>query len=109
MANAPARDRERISILSCRRHLGPLANALSDAQVESLRNQYYDIARVALDLHPMDRPMPFASALSSVPEEQRLEVEERAAILEFDGRLTRDQAERLALTMHCNGKVRRPA
>jgi hypothetical protein len=40
----------------------------------------------------------FAKAIPALSEEQRADVEERAAILEFDGRLSRDQAERLALS-----------
>src|SRR6186713_1343954 len=103
MASFAATDGKRISLSSCRRHLGPLAIDLSDAEVERLRNQLYGIAGVALNLmSPTNRATPFASALSSLSEDQRFDVEERAAILEFDGRLTRDQAERLALTMQCN-------
>src|SRR5687767_12738698 len=42
----------------------------------------------------------FEKALADEPESHRIDVEERAAILEFDGKLSRDQAERLALSSH---------
>ena len=40
----------------------------------------------------------FEVLIADLPESDIAELEERAAIIEFDGGLTRDQAERLALT-----------
>ena len=39
----------------------------------------------------------FEKALGTVAPEERCDIEERAAILEFDAKLSRDRAERLAL------------
>lgn len=109
MARIPPTDSSRISLASCRRLIGALASGHSDAELEKLRDELYTVARVALEVHPMGGPRRFASAFSSLAEDQRFDVEERAAILEFDGRLTRDQAERLALAMQCRPKIRQPA
>ncbi|HET8671565.1 MAG TPA: hypothetical protein VFM05_13320, partial [Candidatus Saccharimonadales bacterium] len=47
----------------------------------------------------LSRAEGFGTALQLVPKDQQAEIEERAAIVEFDGGLTRDEAERTALVM----------
>jgi len=77
--------------------LGTAANALSDAQVTELRDELYAIGNAAVRTYGTDRPQPFKTLTADMPDDDRVAIEERAAILEFDGKLPRDKAERLAL------------
>ena len=64
----------------------------------------YDLANVVIAAYkaaPGTKP-----ALAEVPESDRPDVEERAAILEFEANLTRKQAEPLALTAYLQSKSR---
>lgn len=73
---------------------------LSDCEIEQVRDQLYAIARVWIDggLRALGGPsVEFSEMLA---ENERVEVEERAAILEFDGDLTRSEAERVAIGTH---------
>lgn len=70
---------------------------MSDTQVEALRDQLYAIATVARRAFMAANELPFDLALGLLSADERHDVEERAAIVEFDGKLSRDQAERLAL------------
>ncbi len=56
---------------------------MSDSDLELLRNQLYSLADIAIDC--------FSSVKSDIDS-----VEERAAILEFDSGLTREDAESIA-------------
>jgi len=49
-------------------------------------------------------PVNFAEALAALSEDERFAVEERAALHEYDGRLDRDAAERLAISEHWRTK-----
>lgn len=44
--------------------------------------------------------MTAADAIQQLPPDIRVDVEERAAIMEFDGGLTREEAEQAALAIH---------
>lgn len=92
-----------VSLQRCRELLTGDARAISDDKLEALRAQFYAVAQVGVRAAIRERQ--FAQAIAVLSEEERADVEERAAILEFDGRLSRDQAERLALSPYS----RRPA
>jgi hypothetical protein len=85
-----------VSIAECRRVLGD-GRPLSDSEVEHLRDQLYELARTIVDLSrvPLNEP---ERVIAQLPDDQRADVEERAAIVEFDGGLTRRLAERRAFT-----------
>lgn len=71
----------------------------ADTKIEELRNQLYSIAAVWLDLGAEGEQEEGTALLNSLPEHQRAEVEERASIMEFDGGLDRDDAERAAVVL----------
>ena len=85
-----------LSLQRCRELLTGDARAFSDDELEALRTQFYAVAQVGVRATIRERR--FAQAIADLSEEERADVEERAAILEFEGRLSRDQAERLALS-----------
>ena len=79
---------ERLPLEECRRLLGPAAPAADEA-VAALRDQLYDLATTCL----------VAWSARNEPDDNsdaRYEFEERAAILQFDAKLPRSGAERIA-------------
>ena len=103
----------------------------SDADLEFLRNGLYELARAVVEAfshqfrenghdRAPDAPQrtiagepkvlsasksaSFLEALQAVPEEDRYELEERAGIMEFDGGLDRDAAERATFTAYWRGR-----
>jgi hypothetical protein len=91
-----------LSLARCRTLLPTEAKDWSDAQVEALRDQLYVLAGVLLDdaRRTGAAGSSMNTALPLVPSEHRPDLEERAAILEFDAGLSRDDAERTALTSY---------
>jgi hypothetical protein len=92
--NRPSPETSRLSLPECRRLLGREATDLSDAKIEGLRDQLYTFAQavraqVSGNVHALQRRV-VASQRDPV------DVEERAAIMEFDGGLPRALADRLA-------------
>ena len=84
---------------TCRRLLGARGQHLSDAELDNLTGGMYVLARFAVaeysstaDLRARER-----DPLSRLDCESREQVEERAAMLEFDGNMSRDAATRTAL------------
>ena len=83
-----------LSLEQCRRILGANCN-LNDSELELLRDQLYGLADVSIELFVARKRG------SSEIEKQGLKLskaehekwEERAAILEFDGRLPRSEAQ----------------
>ena len=67
-----------------------------------------DAARRAIDgaarVQVPSKSPGFPDAVAMLPEGERYEVEERAAILEFDGGLDRDAAERAAFSFYWQAK-----
>lgn len=87
-----------LSLERCREILG---DDLTDADLEMLRDALYALADVVVSgfTEPVTPGMtPFRHALQLVPDSERFQLEERAAIHEYDGGLGRDQAERTALS-----------
>jgi hypothetical protein len=85
-------------IAECRKILGNRC-PLSDSEVEQLRDQLYQLACMVVDLSQMPLNEP-DRLIAQLPDDERADVEERAAILEFDGGLDRHQASRKALTRY---------
>jgi hypothetical protein len=92
MARTNPRNGEILSLPACRRLLGPVGDSLSDVEVVRLRDQLYALARFAVADF-----MEEATVLASLPPTVREEVEERAAILQFDAHLPRGLATRAAV------------
>jgi len=104
-----------LSIRQCRELLGDEASGLSDEELEVTREQIYSLAALTIDAAAnyqkrthlrlvsgasASLPDPtFMDALKLVSDDQRVAIEERAAILEYDANLTRDEAERAAIVM----------
>jgi len=121
-----------LSLEKCRQILGVDAPE-SNADLEVLRDQFYGLARVVVEACPRQRRQKrpqnapdaarreidggakvevpskqagFPEALAMLPEEDRYDMDERAAIMEFDGGLERDAAERAAFTFYWRSKQR---
>lgn len=93
---------EPLSIATCRQLVECSCAHLSDAEVERLRDQLYDIAaQVVLAYDPAQKLFEDAdAALHLVTPNDRENIEERAAILEFDAQMTRDTATRISVAAH---------
>jgi len=81
----------RLDLAECRRLLGHDC-ALDDRALLMLRDQLYALAAVAIAGYVADA----GTTLDALAEADRVDFEERAAILEFDGRMPRPTAERTA-------------
>lgn len=93
-----------LSLQQCRSLLGTDCN-LTDAQVEQLRQELYALSEVAIGALQNQKLGPKSNSsgdpeicpmLSQIPDCERAQFEERAAILEYQGKLTRPEAERQA-------------
>lgn len=87
-----------ISLERCRKVLGP-NNAVSDENLAALRDQLYSFAELALDIRDRRSDFHVASAFEQIASSQEDPdvLRERAAIIEFDGDVSRDEAERMAV------------
>jgi len=90
-----------ISLERCRKILGP-NNRLSDESLATVREQLYCFAELSLSVWDK-RKATESDALSlrqfCDSQESLEELEERAAIIEFEGNRARDEAERLAISL----------
>jgi hypothetical protein len=118
-----------LSVKQCREILGA-DSPESEADLELLRDQLYGFARVAVEACPRKRrekglphspdtarrafdsaakdnePQNFPDAVAMLPEDERYELQERAAIVEFDGGLDRSAAEQAAFSEFWRAKHR---
>ncbi len=96
---------------------------LSDSEIELLREQLYALAHIVIDVFaekqlnghqnlmqgPASAGTPtkenFRAAQALVPQDDHHRLEERAAIMEYEGDLTRDEAERHAFSSYLAGKA----
>jgi hypothetical protein len=91
-----------LSLEHCRKLLGPENNVPVEKLV-TLRDQLYCLAELVLDLRDSSRKAdlsvngPFEQI--AVSYEDPYALQERAAIIEFDGKVSRDEAERRAIEM----------
>jgi hypothetical protein len=93
-----------LTLQKCRSLLGTDCK-LIDTQLEQLRAELYALSDVVIEVYSAQkRANPADSSklkntetcLTAVPQEERQAVEERAAILEFEGGLKKSEAERQA-------------
>jgi hypothetical protein len=119
-----------LTLERCRQILGDEV-PVSDSDLERWRDQLYGLARVVVEACPRKRrgkglphvpdaarraidgmargtePAGFPEAVAMLPEDERYEVEERAGIMEFDGGLDRNAAERVAMSAYWRNTHRR--
>ena len=87
-----------LTVENCRRLLGPSCR-FSDSELEQLRNQLMLLAEISLSLLESGNVVPGLDIVSkSLPSRYGEELEERAAILEFEAGSSREDAESLAFT-----------
>ena len=95
-----------LSLHRCRQILGSKA-ADSDDAIKQVREALYTLAHIAVDVYakpPKNIPVrDFEAALGQVPPDARDDIEELAAIREYDGSFDRDVAERYALGDYLTG------
>ncbi len=88
-----------LSLERCRKLLGT-ENSLPDESLVTLRDQLYCLAELVLDLRGSEQKLS-DSAFEQIARsrEDPDALIERAAIIEFDGKVSRDEAERRAISM----------
>jgi len=83
-----------LSVQRCRELLG--STDLSDEAIADLREQLYALAEMVAGISAANAGR-YNRVIEKMRPADRADVGERAAILEFDGQLSRDEAERLAV------------
>lgn len=83
-----------LSLERCRKALGA-DNKLSDEDLAKLRDQFYCLASLALELRDRQKKQTLERPDGCLIDRDALE--ERAAIIEFEGNLSRDEAEKKAV------------
>ena len=104
----------RISLPRCREILGSTVK-LSDDDLLLMRDQMYELATVAVEIAAQKtgdtgttESGGWRAAQEYLTMDQRCAVEERAAIIEFDGKRDRDVAERDAVAQFVRGRANTP-
>jgi hypothetical protein len=85
-----------LSLERCRKLLGS-DTKLSDENLATVRDQLYCFAALTLEVRDIKKKSVFERP--EVGSIDRDALEERAAIIEFEGKLSRDEAERNALAL----------
>ena len=104
-----------LSFQHCRELLGAEGIGLSDDELAAMRDELYSLAALTIDaatnklnrahlrlVNPNEASSSgpgFSDALNLLSNDQKGIIEERAAILEYDANLSRDEAERAAIAM----------
>ena len=93
-----------LPVKECRKILGPECS-LSDQDIDRPRGQLRDLASVMITAYEEQQLTVLLASgdektLEMIPEEDRDEVEERAAILQFLGGKSRSEADQLAVQMY---------
>ena len=98
-----------ISLTRFRELLGDSAADLAPSELEMLREQLYRVANSVCDLYLTghNAVVDEDRILSQLEPDTLADIEERAAVLEFDGNMTRDQATRLALNLELGSTLKR--
>lgn len=88
-----------LSLDRCRSLLGPAGTQISDSNLEILRDQLYALADIACEAAARDTvsDADFQNVTARLPDDIRDAADERAAIIQHDGGLPRQIAERRAL------------
>lgn len=90
-----------LSLQQCRKILGAKL-AISDEELATLRDQLYCFAELALDIRDQRQKVVSPGNIFEQVADSKEDSDvllERAAIMEFDGNISRDEAERMAITM----------
>jgi hypothetical protein len=91
-----------LSLERCRKLLGP-ENTVPDEKLVTLRDQLYCLAELVLDLRDSSQKVDLSvdGAFEQIAgsNEDPNALKERAAIIEFDGKVSRGEAERRAIEM----------
>ena len=93
-----------LSVNMCRELLCDAGRCLSDGEIERVRNQLHSLAELAVNAAQMSlRPdvQLRQEAWERIPPDEVADIHERAAIMEFQGGLSRDEAERRAIALCC--------
>jgi hypothetical protein len=88
-----------LSVSQCRQFLSGDARTLCDAEVERLRDQLYALAHAIIPGWD-EAAARSEGVLKALPDADRLDVEERAVILEFESHRERDEATRTAFASY---------
>lgn len=86
-----------LSLQNCRKLLTGECEEVGDSELMLVRDQLYDLARLTLEQF-VNRRASFNSVLESFGQSEKEVIEERAAIMEFEGNLEREAAERIAIS-----------
>jgi len=102
MARSNPHQTEMLSLAACRRLLGHAGESVSDDELTRRRHQLYELARWAVAVFEQSASDTAAEAtvLDCLPTATREEVEERAAIVQFDASLPRALATRAAVSAY---------
>ena len=90
-----------LSLDNCRTLLDRDGEELYDADLTTLRDQLYSLASLAVDRFSKIQCKPsvtFKDAVALFEQSERETIEERAAVIEFEGNLEREIAERRAIS-----------
>lgn len=93
-----------LSVKTCRAILVDDAPA-SDEKLEQVRDQLYAIAHAWFDV---GLNTAITEPTLALDVNDRADIEERAAMMEYDGQMSRDDAERNAIALQLARKHRRP-
>jgi hypothetical protein len=94
-----ALEKSMLSLAKCREILGADCR-LTDTELEAVRDQLSAMADIAIKLiheGADERQADAQLSISGVPEDGRCEVEERAAIFEFEAGMSKEVAESIAV------------
>jgi hypothetical protein len=86
-----------LSLDEFRQLLGDDGAALNQDDLERLHREMYAFAEVALSIYEAGRRTR-REAIRLLPDDEAEAVAERSAIIEFEGDVDRDRADRIALT-----------
>ena len=91
-----------LSLENCRSLLSSDSEALENRDLELLRDQLYCLARLSVEafsnVGDEKQSSTFHDALTLLDQSERESIAERAAVIEFDGKVARETAERIAVS-----------
>ena len=87
-----------------RRELGDAAVGKSDAEIAAVVESLSVLANAAIGL--LARTLDTGTLPEELTQDERIAIEERAAVLEFDGKLPRQHALRRAMASHFSTRDR---
>lgn len=102
MASRAPKPDDRIPLKHCRALLGEEGQVLDDGALRELRDALYAVAEILPEVGQgaSHASLMLTSAEQTAPALNWQAVEERAAIMEFEGEVPRDVAERMAICDH---------